>query len=312
LERAYRRFGFGERTGLPLPGEARARFGERRWYEVEVATVAFGQGVSVTSVQLAQGLAAVANGGRLVRPLLVRRITDATGALVEEQPPDPGRPALRPGMARLLAEMLTAVTEPGGTGIEAAIPGVPVAGKTGTAQKANIHGRGYDDSRWTSSFIGFVPADHPRLVITVVIDEPQPAHSGGAVAAPVFRRIAEDSLRYLGALPAHGAALATARLPTSQDRDATRDVGPTGAITAAPTRHAQPGDGVPELLGRSARAAVATLAARGLEAVVDGSGEVVRQDPPAGSPVPGDRRVRVWLEPGGRYTPAVEETAEEP
>ncbi len=180
LERAYRRFGFGERTGVQLPGESPARFGERRWYEVEVATVAFGQGIGVTAMQLAQGLNAVANGGRLVRPLLVSRVTDATGAVVEENLPEAGRIAMQPGNARLLREMLTSVTEEGGTGTSAAIPGVRVAGKTGTAQKANESRRGYDDSRWVSSFIGFAPANQPRLVITVVIDEPQMSvHSGG-------------------------------------------------------------------------------------------------------------------------------------
>src|SRR5262249_5407452 len=147
--------------------------------------------------------------------------------------PDAGHQALDPRVSRLLAEMLTTVTEEGGTGVDAAIPGVRVAGKTGTAQKANEHGRGYDETRWTASFVGFVPADHPALVMTVVIDEPQIAHQGGTVAAPLFRRVAEQSLRYLGRLPAVPGAQNALPQSAARDRDATSDVGQRGASTRA-------------------------------------------------------------------------------
>lgn len=301
LERVFRRFGFGERTGIPLPGEARGRFGERRWYDVEVATVAFGQGIGVTAIQLAQGLGAIANGGRLVRPLLVRSVHDATGALVEEFVPDAGRVVIDPRTARLVAEMLTAVTEEGGTGTAAAIPGVRVAGKTGTAQKARIHGRGYDENRWVGSFIGFVPAEHPEIAITVIIDEPAgEAHQGNAVAAPVFRRVAEETLRYLGRLrrtsgPSHigpmqlrTVATASSSAPSLTASSASADAGvPIGARVA------------PSVIGMSARRAIVTLAAHGLEAELVGAGTVVRQSPEAGQWVGADRRVQVILEPGG-------------
>lgn len=306
LERVFRRFGFGERTGIPIPGEARARFGERRWYDVEVATVAFGQGIGVTNIQLAQGLGAVANGGRLVPPLLVSRISDATGALVEEYAPDAGRPAINPRIARLLAEMLTTVTEEGGTGVDASIPGVRVAGKTGTAQKAREHGRGYDDQRWTSSFIGFAPAERPALVITVVIDEPQNSHAGGAVAAPLFRRVMEQSLRYLGRLPS-GSNLPRPRAqePNARDRAETADVPRAGAIAeAGSTAPRGPNAGlapvvVPSLRGASAREAIARLVALGLEARTVGTGTVVRQVPAEGADAPYDHVVTLELEPGG-------------
>jgi cell division protein FtsI (penicillin-binding protein 3) len=298
LERVLRRFGFGDRTGLPLPGEARARFGERRWYDVEVATVSFGQGIGVTSIQLAQGLGAVANGGRLVAPLLVTRVHDATGRLVEEHTPDAGRPAIDGRVARLLAEMLTTVTEDGGTGVDAAIPGVRVAGKTGTAQKANEHGRGYDADRWTSSFIGFVPADRPAVVITVVIDEPRIAHQGGTVAAPLFRRVAEQTLRYLGRLPAAPGAAPPPR--AARDRDATTESVPEDPARAERREgSANATTAVPPVRGMTARRAVAALANAGLDAVVVGSGTVVRQSPPEGAPMPADRRVVIELEPGG-------------
>jgi cell division protein FtsI (penicillin-binding protein 3) len=299
LERVFRRFGFGERTGLPLPGEARARFGERRWYDVEVATVSFGQGIGVTSIQLAQALGAVANGGRLVRPLLVSRVTDAMGALVQENAPDTGRTALQAQSARLLADMLTSVTEDQGTGVEAAIPGVRVAGKTGTAQKAREHAHGYDDQRWVSSFIGFAPAERPRLVVTVVIDEPQITHAGGAVAAPLFRRVMEQSLRFLGALPG-----------TQRSMDFPRGASPTPATAAtAPRRNARTATApctMPELRNQSARAALQTLHERGLRAQLTGSGVVVRQEPAAGTACTAIGEARVWLEPGGGYVPVAQ------
>lgn len=302
LERVFRRFGFGERTGLPLPGEARARFGERRWYDVEVATVAFGQGIGVTSLQLAQGLGAIANGGRLVRPLLVTRVHNAQGQLAEEHVPDAGRVAIDPRTARLVAEMLTAVTEEGGTGTAAAIPGIRVAGKTGTAQKARIHGRGYDENRWVGSFIGFAPAERPEIAVTVIIDEPAgDDHQGNAVAAPVFRRVTEESLRYLGRLRRTGG-------PSQIGAAVIRP-----AATIAPSAHgsapiitqaAHSSDGgaapvAPSLVGMSARRAMATLAAQGLEAEIVGAGTVVRQTPAAGEQVAFDRRVQIVLEPGG-------------
>lgn len=303
LERAYRRFGFGERTGLPLPGEARARFGERRWYDVEVATVAFGQGIGVTSAQLSQALGAVANGGRLVHPLLVSRITDATGSLVTENTPDPGRTAMSPNISRLVSEMLTAVTEDQGTGVEAAIAGVRVAGKTGTAQKAREHAHGYDDQRWVSSFIGFAPAERPRLVITVVIDEPQISHAGGAVAAPLFHRVMEQSLRYLGALPSAQRAM-----------DFPRGVTPSQpSQPAARRREAAHGDAgvqcvVPDLSRMTLRDARRALNDRGLDGAFEGAGVVVRQDPPAGTACSASTGVRAWAEPGGGYVPVATQT----
>jgi cell division protein FtsI (penicillin-binding protein 3) len=303
LERVFRRFGFGERTGLPLPGEARARFGERRWYEVEVATVAFGQGIGVTAVQLAQGLGAIANGGRLVRPLLVTRVHDATGSLVEEHVPDAGRSAIDPRVARLVAEMLTAVTEDGGTGTAAAIPGIRVAGKTGTAQKAKLRGRGYDENRWVGSFFGFAPADRPEIVVTVIIDEPAGSdHQGNAVAAPVFRRVTEETLRYLGRLRRSGGpqtiGVATVR-PQATTTSALVLPASTPAAGAAQGDAGASGSATPSLMGMTVRRALATLATQSIEAEVVGAGLVSRQVPAPGEPLGADRRVRLELEPGG-------------
>ena len=199
LFRTLRRFGFGRETGLSLPGESAGLLRHyRKWYAMDAVTIAFGQGMSVTNVQLAFATAALANGGRLLEPRIVRRVTEGNGEVVYERFPKVRRRVVPADVARLVGDMLTAVTGPGGTGVEGAVPGTLVAGKTGTAQKADyVHG-GYARDKWLASFVGFVPADKPRLVISVVIDEPVVAHYGGTVAGPVFRRVATASLRHLG------------------------------------------------------------------------------------------------------------------
>jgi cell division protein FtsI (penicillin-binding protein 3) len=184
---------------------------------------------------------------------------------------------------------------------------VRVAGKTGTAQKANLHARGYDPDRWVSSFVGFAPAERPRLAITVIIDEPQLQHSGAAIAGPVFRRVMEQSLRYLGALPAaHVGRDDLARLPPRPEHLLAARARAEAAPQAPRAANAAPVVGAtPSLVGLSVREAVRRAQPLGIELEVTGSGLVVEQDPPAGSAVGADRRVRVQLEPAGGYTPPV-------
>ncbi|MBV9947626.1 MAG: penicillin-binding protein 2, partial [Myxococcales bacterium] len=202
---AYKRFGFGEPTGLTLPGEAGGmlRPRGRPWYDAETASASFGQGITVTTLQLAMAMSALANGGKLLEPILVKRVTDAAGRTVHEAVPRTRREAVPAGVARTVAEMLTAVTEPGGTAVEAAIPGFRVAGKTSTAQKVDHATGRYSTEKFTAVFVGFVPVERPRIVVAVVLDEPMIGHYGGDLAGPVFRRVAEASLRYLGIPPAH-------------------------------------------------------------------------------------------------------------
>ena len=317
LFRTLRRFGFGSPTGLPLPGETGGSLRHyRRWYDMDAATIAFGQGMSVTTVQLAVATSALANGGRLMRPILVRRVSDAEGETVEETLPVVRRQAVPRGTARLVSDMLTAVTGPGGTGVQAAIDGYLVAGKTGTAQKADYVGGGYLEDRWLASFTGFVPADDPRLVIAVVVDEPVIAHYGGEVAGPVFRRVGEAALRHLG-IPAGagGEALATAAREQRERREAAEraereaartaraasdDVAGAGgeAPVAAITRRA-PEEGettVPDLYGQTARAVLIGMQSASLVPEISGSGVVVSMIPPPGEVVRRGTGVRVVLE----------------
>ncbi len=297
LYRFLRRFGFGVRTGVLLPGETPGQLRPyTRWYDVDLATIGFGQGVSVNTLQLAAATAAIANGGRLMQPIVVRRVVDPEGRTLRDFPPTARRQVIPPEIARTVADMMTAVTEEGGTGLDAAVDGYTVAAKTGTAQKVDYVSGGYTEDAWTASIVGFVPAERPRLAIAVVIDEPIVSHTGGSVAAPVFRHIATAALRYLGVAPTSGARIAMARLDEHVDRarsTARPPPEPPAALAAEPAA-ATPGQiPVPSLLGLSLRNALRTAARAGFDVESLGSGRAVEQDPAPGALVGTPLRVRV-------------------
>ncbi len=316
LYRAFRRFGFGVPTGVPLPGETSGVLRHHsEWYERDMLSIAFGQGISVNALQLAAAMGVIANGGRLMEPTLIRRIVDANGDVVEESSPSVRRQVVPRATARLVADMLTAVTSDDGTGAEAAIEGYLVAGKTGTAQKHDAVRGGYHtdaENHWLSSFVGFVPAEAPRLVIAVIIDEPTIDHYGGVVAGPVFRRVGEAALRHLGVPPSgSGEALerlsreirARARAEASAETAALAEAetdAESATDTAEPTLDPrEPGEDesrVPELMGRNLRAAMQLLVGEGLAMDVDGEGSVVAMFPAAGEIVPRGSAVRIVLE----------------
>jgi cell division protein FtsI (penicillin-binding protein 3) len=286
LYRALTRFGLGERTGIELPGETAGILRHyKRWYDMDAATIAFGQGVSTTALQLAMGLGAIANQGRLMQPQIIKRIVDGHGDVVQAATPHVRRQVIPENVARLVSDMLVAVTEPGGTGVEAAIPGYLVAGKTGTAQKADyLHG-GYADNRWTSSFVGYAPAQQPRLLAAVVLDEPLIAHQGGSVAAPVFRRVVGAALRHLGVPGDNAGSLAEQAAPRKIDANKLATAAAAAAAAVAPSE-AILAEGevlVPSVLGQSARAAIALLRQAEFDVRVQGSGVVSAQEPAAAS-----------------------------
>jgi cell division protein FtsI (penicillin-binding protein 3) len=309
LYAAYRRFGFGEATGLPLPGEASGvlRPKARPWYDVETANASFGQGISVTTIQLAVATSAIANGGKLLEPILVKRITDARGNTVKEWTPQVRREVVPPQVARTVAEMLTAVVEEGGTGVEARMSGFRVAGKTATAQKVDTATGKYSQEKYTASFVGFVPAKNPRLVIAVVLDEPMVGRYGGDLAGPVFRRVAEASLRYLGVSPARSAPklkdvtrsgdpadmTLAALKQEAQDEEATPPPPPAPTVGPPPPNAVL----VPDASGLGARDAVRAVGSAGLVPLIEGTGRFVRQMPSAGEAVPKGTSVRLVFEP---------------
>lgn len=188
-------FGFGEKTGIELPGELKGLIRPwRQWREIALANIAFGQGIAVTPLQLAQATSVIASGGLLVRPRLVRGIVEKSGERIEPERPEKSRVLSRATASRV-ARMMIEVTTDGGTAKSARVPGFAVAGKTGTAQKIDPVTRAYSHELYVASFVGFVPADRPEVVIAVMIDEPSAGSIyGGTVAAPAFAEIAMAAL----------------------------------------------------------------------------------------------------------------------
>jgi cell division protein FtsI (penicillin-binding protein 3) len=299
---AYQRFGFGEKVGLGLPGEGRGSVPFPR-ADISLATQAFGQGLTVTAVQLAAAYGALANGGVLMKPYLVSKVVDPDGVVLLENGPTAVRRVVSEKAARQVVAMLESVVEPGGTAPKARLDEYRVAGKTGTAQKVDPLAGGYSDKR-IASFVGLVPAEAPRAVILVVIDEPKTDVYGGLVAAPVFKEIAQQAMPLLGVPPSRPAAVALPA-PAAVARPARRE---KSAVVAAIERLEEMdaiteamGEGtvrVPDLRGQSGRVAVTMLLGAALMPQLSGSGLVVAQRPAAGSLV--ERGTRISLELASR------------
>jgi cell division protein FtsI (penicillin-binding protein 3) len=202
LHQTLRGFGFGRRTGIQCPGETAGRLSApARWSRIDTGAISFGHGISVSALQLAAAASAIANDGVLMSPRLVRGVTDPSGEPVRVMDPRPARRVISAETARTVREMMRGVVAEGGTGERAALEGYAICGKTGTAQKLDPETGGYADGAYLASFVGFLPAERPRLTILVVIDEPTIDHYGGVVAAPAFRRIAQETLTYLNIPP---------------------------------------------------------------------------------------------------------------
>ena len=280
-----RAFGFGRSTGIDLPGESPGLLMPvERWPALAKAYIAFGQGISVTPLQLTLAFAAVANGGRLLQPYVVREIgSGAEARLLHTDPVVRGTPVSARTIATL-TELLAGVTVAGGTGRAAAVPGYPVAGKTGTAQKAEP-GRGYLPDQFVASFVGFAPVAHPAIAVAVVLDDPRGSYHGGEAAAPVFEEIARKTLLYLGVRPQRERPERWPFEPAPESEE-NPPAAPVTAVaqTEAPAAIA-PGT-LPDLGGRTAREAVALLAGLDLRPVLRGRGVVVRQQPSPGTPLP--------------------------
>jgi cell division protein FtsI (penicillin-binding protein 3) len=183
-----RNFGVGEKTGIDLPGEGTGSIPSVRisWPDVALANIGFGQGVSLTALQIACAYSAVANDGILMKPFVVRAILDERGDTLQSFSPTPVRRVVSENTAHLLVDFMKGVVSVG-SGKRAKIEGLDVAGKTGTAQKAKLGGRGYEENSYIASFIGFFPADDPQMVGLITLDSPKRAHLGGSTAAPVFK-----------------------------------------------------------------------------------------------------------------------------
>jgi cell division protein FtsI (penicillin-binding protein 3)/stage V sporulation protein D (sporulation-specific penicillin-binding protein) len=200
-----RRFGFGERTGIELPGEINGVIRPpRAWSKISITRIPMGHEVGVTPLQMTTAMATIANGGKLVTPRIIKSVTASDGKIISSVSPVVLRQVISPETAKQIGDALRGVVSDQGTAAAAAVPGFTIAGKTGTAQKVNPHG-GYDHGKYVVSFLGYLPADHPEFVGLVVLDD---AHTstpelnyGGKVAGPIFSRVAEKAAHYLDLEP---------------------------------------------------------------------------------------------------------------
>lgn len=280
-ERFYRYivgFGFGSLTGLGLPGESRGRVrppGE--WSQLSLASVSIGQEVSVTVIQMVAAFAAVANGGRLLRPWAVRAVLDPAGREIQSFEPRVVRQVISPVTARTLTQILTRVVAQG-TGKPAAILGYDVAGKTGTAQKLDPLTRRYSRAPGVLSFVGFAPAEDARFVMLVLLDEPQTAQWGSEAAAPVFAAVGSRLLGSLNVPPQDTPPVPIVRGVSTEPRVAVASPGVGSRL-----ERALDGLRMPQLVGQRLRPALAALSAYAVGVEIHGHGVVVAQEPAAGS-----------------------------
>ncbi|MFO7870411.1 MAG: penicillin-binding protein 2 [Kiritimatiellia bacterium] len=201
--RYMRNFGIGVETGIDLPGEESGILHPPdKWSNISATRIAMGQGVAVTALQMLGAVNAIANDGVIMRPYVIDHVVEEDGKVLYRNGPEEAFAPVSSETAAVMRGLLKRVTERGGTGTRAAVDGYEVCGKTGTAQKAAPGG--YSDTDYVASFAGFLPARSPRISAIVVVDEPQPLHTGGRVAGPVFREIMEQTARYLNIAPAVG------------------------------------------------------------------------------------------------------------
>jgi cell division protein FtsI (penicillin-binding protein 3) len=194
-------FGFNTRTGIDCPGESTGSLAYyKQWSRLDTGVISFGHGIAATPLQLATAVSAIANAGDLMKPYIVKSITDASGRLVHGFEPRRIRRAISPETAATVAGIMKTVITKGGTGTAAALDGYSVCGKTGTAKKISAEGN-YTEGKYVASFVGFTPATEPEITILVIVNEPQEKYYGGLVAAPAFRKIAGQTLNYLNVPP---------------------------------------------------------------------------------------------------------------
>jgi cell division protein FtsI (penicillin-binding protein 3) len=284
-------FGFGTVAGVGLSGESRGQLrAPPQWSGLSLATMSIGQEISVTALQMIGAFAAIANGGRLMQPHIVRATLDNEGRTVARAVERRVvRQVISPETARVLTQMMTAVVREG-TGHNAAIAGYEVAGKTGTAQKLDPATRRYSRAPGVLSFVGFVPADDPRLAMLVMLDEPKNEKWGSEAAAPMFAAIGRDALRYLDVPPRDTTPVPIARGEVASTRSSADAAGASemaaGGVRPVSLELIEDAAAVmPRVEGLSLRQAMEALAPFNVEIEISGHGVVRSQSPIAGTPL---------------------------
>ncbi|MFZ2958354.1 MAG: penicillin-binding protein [Candidatus Ozemobacteraceae bacterium] len=301
LYRTYRELGFGEPTGIETPAESQGMFSSpSKWSGLSAASLCIGQELAVTGIQLVRAYSAIANGGLLLKPHLIKSIISQAEDLREEIPPEPIRRVFSEKLAERLRKMLVGVVDHG-TGQQAALTDYTVGGKTSTAQKANPRG-GYYQEKVNTSFIGMIPALNPRIVLFVAANEPKGEEKtlfGGKVAGPVFAIIADRILKHLKVPPDKHAASSNASqtigIPTSGPLPATSGTLPAMDLNAFSPPQAERASaassatgsfqtGIPDFLGLTLKEVASITRTLDLPIELVGNGIAVEQNPKAGAP----------------------------
>ncbi|MBW1781202.1 MAG: transpeptidase family protein [Deltaproteobacteria bacterium] len=296
-----KRFGFSQKTGIDLLGEREGFIRDpKRARKIDQATLFFGQGMTATSLQLAMAMAAIANGGKLMRPFVVKKIVDESGRVVEETRPKVVRRVISGRTAKKVTAILEGVVSSEGTAVKAAIYGFQVAGKTGTSQKVDPKTKRYSKSKYIASFVGFAPSDRPSLLISVLIDEPKGAVYGGLVAGPVFREVGSWTLNHLRVNPQPDLVAMAEANPEKVSTDAPEDDSERSVSPEVNRIADQLQEGLlPDFKGMGMREVLKRGRSLGLKVCLEGSGLAVNQKPAAGSPLHAIQTVKVSFNPPG-------------
>lgn len=290
-------FGFGQKTGIGIHGEsAGILWNYTKWAEVMFANIAFGHGISASPIQIAVAISAIANGGKIMKPWLIREIRDVDGQLIEQGAPhewhrvidEKSAATVRRAMERVVAE---------GTGMRAWVKGYRVGGKTGTAQKIDPRTKTYGHE-YMANFVGIAPIDDPNVVVVVMVDAPRPQHSGGFVAAPVFAEIVSQILPYRGVYPKS----VDDGIHNPFDQEAYHEAARLARENDTPDAPIRPTScpdvvTVPDFSKQSAYSALQLAKANCLSANIQQSGYVSAQWPSPGSPVSAHTRIELTLSP---------------
>lgn len=302
-------FGFGNLTGIELPGEEPGLlYTPEEMVDSDIATMAIGQSIAVTPLQLVTAMSAIANDGVLLKPHIVKKIINANGSTYMETSVEPVRKTIDPAVDKMLVGLLEQVVATGG-GQKAKVRGYRVAGKTGTAQKINEGGTGYGEGRYIASFLGFGPVENPKIALLVMIDEPSGVFYGGQIAAPVASRILSQVFRYMKIEPSE--------TPVENEGDIPEDMGAgdsSGSVVPTYTPKVEPAKAeteieeeaaelsaevtVPNFSGKSIRDAARIANSTGIGLETTGSGFAVEQSIAAGEVVKRGTTIKITFSPG--------------
>ncbi len=301
LRKTLEDFGFGQKTGLDLPGEVSGFIQTQPWHQHLLANISFGHGIGVTALQMANAYAAIANGGLLHQPYIVKKIKDYESDTVTETQPKVVRQVLSREQSEKMKFLLMGTTTKEGTGFNARVRGYSVAGKTGTAQKVNPNGRGYLKGAYISSFAGFIPVHDPKFVIYIAVDNPKKTYYGSQVAAPIFSKVAAYAIRKSGVPPVLTDEEKKLQLAAQNSghnpKEKIGDKSAERSIADSSERGKLNSELVPDWSGLSLREVLKRVNGHDVTIDIRGNGLVTHTEPPFGNAIGPQKNITIFLSP---------------